>query len=43
MSKLSKYSLWMLLILGLDLHAQTPTGQITGVITDPSGAIVPEA
>ena len=31
----------LLFLPGLDLRAQTDTGRVTGIVTDPSGAVVP--
>src|SRR5450759_2259426 len=37
------FSLFVLVLLASSLSAQTETGQITGTITDPTGAAVPGA
>lgn len=39
------FSLWILLaaILGVSLMAQAPTGTISGVVTDDTGAVIPNA
>ena len=34
-------ALWVLTILVLPLHAQTPSGEISGVVTDVSGSVLP--
>jgi hypothetical protein len=32
----------LLLVSGLSLRAQTDTGRVTGIVTDPTGAVVPD-